>query len=131
MKDISRVAGTVLLAAAVAVGTAAIAGCHGLHPDRQAAVYQSLSQHDMLSVEVSQDRYHGVMTLKGIVGSANSKTQAAQLAEQAAPGYTVNNQLTVHAIGLMGLANPNARPPEVVQMAHPPVADAAKADQQH
>lgn len=119
MKRITRVAGAVLLAASGAWAAGAMAGCHG-HPDRSSAIYEALNQHHMVSVEVFEDQDHGVITLKGVVGSANSKSQAGQLVQQAASGYTVNNQITVDANGLMSLANPNARPPEVEQMAHPP-----------
>lgn len=120
MKGIIQSSGTLILALATLGAAGAMAGCHAQHPDRKAQVYQALSQHEMASVEVYEDRNHGVITLKGIVGSANNKTQASQLVEQAAPGYRVDNQLTVDANGLMGLANPNSRPPEVEQMAHPP-----------
>lgn len=71
-------------------------GCRS-HPDDQAAVYQVLDQHKLASVEVSQDRHSGVITLRGVVGNADSKTQAEQLALQAAPGYTVKNQLQVQS----------------------------------
>lgn len=120
MKGITRFAGTALLSGILLWGTGAIAGCHGQHPDRRNEVYQALSQHHMESVEVFQDQDHGVITLKGIVGSANSKTQAQQVVQQAAPGYKVDNQLTVDASGIMSMANPNAKAPAVEQMAHPP-----------
>jgi hypothetical protein len=133
MKGISRVAVTVLLAGAGACAAGALAGCHGQHPDRRNAIYQALNQHHMDSVEVFQDQDHGVITLKGIVGNAGNKTQAAQLVQQLAPGYTVNNQLTVDTTGLMSMANPNAKPPQLEQMAHAPGSPAnpaAKAERQ-
>lgn len=117
MKGISRIAGSLLLAGATIW---AAGGCHGEHPSREAAVYQALTQHELASVEVFQDRLRGVITLKGIVGSPNSKKQAEQLVEQAAPGYTVNNQLKVDTTGLMGMANPHAKAPELEQLAHAP-----------
>ena len=119
MKGIMQVAGNLLLAVAVVWGAGAMAGCHGQHPDRAGAVYQALNQQHLNSVEVYQNRDRGVITLKGIVGSANGKTQAAQVVQQAAPGYKVDNPLTVDATGIMSMANPNARPPDVEQMAHP------------
>jgi len=119
MKGISRMSGTVLLAAAAGWMAAALGGCQA-HPDYQGAVYQALGQHDMASVEVFENRDRGVITLKGIVGSASGKAQAAQLVEKAAPGYQVDNQLTVDAVGIMSMANPHAAAPQVQQMAHAP-----------
>lgn len=110
---------TVFLATAALVATGVL-GCHASHPDDRAAVYQALNQHDLASVEVSQDRGHGVITLRGIVGNQDSKNRAQQLTQQAAPGYTVQNQLTIDKSGLMSLANPSAKRPDAVEMAHPP-----------
>ena len=110
---------TVLLATAALAATG-FPGCHASHPDDRAAVYQALNQHDLASVEVSQDRGQGVITLRGIVGNQDSKNRAQQLAQQVAPGYTIQNQLTIDTSGLMSLANPNAKRPDVEQMAHPP-----------
>ena len=120
MNGVKKIAESAVLATVVLWATGLMAGCHGQHPDRRNAVYAALNTHKMDNVEVFQDQDHGVITLKGIVGSADSKTQAAQLAGQAAPGYKVDNQLTVDASGLMSLANPNARPPDMEQLAHPP-----------
>lgn len=111
----------VLLATAAVVAATGFLGCHlTSHPDDRAAVYQAMNQHDLASVEISQDRHSGVITLKGIVGSQDGKNRAQQLAQQAAPGYTIQNQITVDSSGLMSLANPNAERPEAVEMAHPP-----------
>jgi len=82
----------------LALGVPAV-GCHFSHPDDQAAVYKVLDQHKLASVEVSQDRFSGVITLRGVVVSAASKDQAEELVRQAAPGYTVKNQLQVQSNG--------------------------------
>jgi len=103
------------------------AGCHSQHPDDSAAVYQALGQHDLASVQINQDRDKGVITLNGIVGDQTRKDRAQQLAEQAAPGYSIRNNLHVDTTGILGEANPNAKPPEVQQMAHPPVGDNGQA----
>lgn len=117
----------VIVASAALVAATGFLGCHSAsHPDDQAAIYQALNQHDLASVQVSEDRGNGVITLKGIVGSNDGKARAEQLAQQAAPGYTIQNQLTVDNTGLMSLANPNAKAPEIEQMAHAPVPDNAK-----
>jgi hypothetical protein len=123
MNGASRTIGNLLLAFAAIFAAALLPGCRSQHPDDKAQVYQVMSQHDLASVEVSQDRSKGVITLRGVVGSPDLKTRAEQLAQQAAPGYTIQNQLTVDQTGIMSMANPNAKAPEVEQMAHPPTGD--------
>jgi len=78
-------------------------GCgHNGHPDDRMAVYNTLDQHDLRSVTVSQDRYSGTITLSGIIGSSDREQKAVQLAQQAAPGYTIVNRLQVDNSGLQG-----------------------------
>ena len=85
-----------LLGAAILMGSAMmIAGCQKNHPDEKSAVTNSLSSNNLGSVDVSQDREKGVMTLKGDVASADAKQQAESLAKQAAPDYTVANEIGV------------------------------------
>ena len=97
------------------------AACHSnAHPDDKQAVYNAMNSHDLASVTVDEDRDKGVIKLSGIVGSADRKDRAQQLAQQSAPGYTIDNQIQVQDTGLMGMADPNANPPQVEQMAHPP-----------
>ena len=87
-----------LLGAAVLLGGAmVIAGCNNnkAHPDEKSAVTNSLNGNNLGSVDVSQDREKGVMTLKGNVASADQKEQAESLAKQAAPDYTVANEIGV------------------------------------
>ncbi|HEY2471780.1 MAG TPA: BON domain-containing protein [Terracidiphilus sp.] len=81
----------------------AYSGC-GLkhHPDDRLAVYNSLDQHDLRSITVSQDRDAGTITLSGIVGADDRKHAAEQLALQAAPGYTIVNRIQVDNAGLQG-----------------------------
>jgi hypothetical protein len=88
---------TVLLA-----GALVIAGCQnwGTHPDVQAAVYKALDSNDFGSVVVSQNRETGVITLTGIVGASNRKPQAEAIAQQAAPGYTIDDKIRVESAGL-------------------------------
>lgn len=107
------------------------AGCHSTHPDDSAAVYKALGQNDLASVQINQDRDNGVITLNGIVGDQARKDHAQQLAQQAAPGYTIRNNIRVDNTGILGEANPNAKPPEVEEMAHPPVADNDQATPKH
>src|SRR5206468_424457 len=47
-----------------------------------------------------QNRRKGEMTLRGIVATNDTKTQALNLAQQAAPGYTIKDQLQVQSAGI-------------------------------
>ena len=87
-----------LLGAAILMGSAmVIAGCnsHKAHPDEKSAVTNSLENNKLGSVNVSQDRDKGVMTLSGNVASAADKDQAESIVKQAAPDYTVANEIGV------------------------------------
>src|SRR5205807_2525036 len=84
-------------AAALLGGTITIAGCHNnaSHADEKDAVNNSLKNNQLSDVSVSQDRDKGVMTLTGNVDSDVKKGQAETLAKQAAPDYTVANEIGV------------------------------------
>jgi hyperosmotically inducible protein len=86
-----------LASAAILAGALAIAGCQNqpAHPDEKSAVTNSLSSNNLSNVSVSQDRDKGVMTLTGDVPSGNAKAQAENLAKQAAPDYTVADEIGV------------------------------------
>jgi len=103
MKHRAAQLGRVALGAVVLVGLMALMGCHGDHPDVKPAIYNALTQHDMASVEVFQDRRKGEITLRGIVGSQDQKTRAESIAEEAAPGYTIKDQIQVQSAGIEGL----------------------------
>lgn len=76
-------------------------GCgRGGHPDDRMAVYNTLDQNDLRSITVSQDRYAGTITLSGIVGSSDRRQTAEQLAQQAAPGYSIVDRIQVDNAGL-------------------------------
>lgn len=81
-------------------------GCQSTHPDDKSAVYAALTQNKLDSVVVAQDREKGVIRLSGIVGNSQSKAQAQAAAQQAAPGYAVQNDIQVQDTGLMQQANP-------------------------
>jgi len=90
--------------AGILVATLAVAGCSRMaHPDEKEAVYQSLSSHDLGSVMVNQNRESGVITLTGIVGDASRKSRAEELAKEAAPGYTITDNIQVVSSGLQGM----------------------------
>ena len=85
-----------LLGAAVLLGGAmVIAGCNKTHPDEKSAVTTSLNTNNLNNVSVSQDQEKGVMTLSGNVDNADAKAQAETLAKQAAPDYTIANEIGV------------------------------------
>jgi hyperosmotically inducible protein len=85
-----------LLGAAVLLGGAMmIAGCNKSHPDEKSAVNNSLNSNNLSVVSVSQDRDKGVMTLSGNVDSDDAKSRAESLARQAAPDYTIANEIGV------------------------------------
>lgn len=86
----SLLAGSILLG-----GAMAIAGCHQSYPDAKGAVNDSLKANNLGAVDVSQDRDKGVMTLKGNVASSSDKQQAETLTKQAAPTYTIADEIGV------------------------------------
>jgi len=86
-----------LLGAAILLGSGmVVTGCQDKnHPDEKGAVTNLLNSNNLGSVDVSQDREKGVMTLKGNVASDDAKQQAESFAKQAAPDYTVANEIGV------------------------------------
>jgi hyperosmotically inducible periplasmic protein len=91
------IAGSVALLA----GALLVAGCNNKaeHPDEKSAVTNSLSTNSLSAVSVSQDREKGVMTLTGNVDTQDQKSQAETLAKQAAPDYTIADQIGVRPPG--------------------------------
>ena len=100
MKRTSTRIALLALAGVALVGLLALVGCQSEHPDVKQAVYNNLNSHDLRSVEVFQDRRKGEITLRGIVASADEKANANQLAQQAAQGYTIKDQLQIQAAGI-------------------------------
>jgi hyperosmotically inducible periplasmic protein len=84
-----------VIAAMLLGGALVVAGCQKSHPDEKSAVDQALKSGNYSSIDVSQDRDKGVITLKGDVANQDDKTRAADLAKQAAPDYTVANEIGV------------------------------------
>src|SRR5579871_3845055 len=86
-----------LFGAALMMGSAmVIAGCQNqTHADEKDAVTNSLKGNDLGSLDVSQDRDKGIMTLKGNVATDADKARAESLTKQAAPDYTVANEVGV------------------------------------
>lgn len=93
----------VFSSAAILAATLVFAGCQSAtHPDEKSAVTNSLNSNNLKAVDVSQDREKGVITLTGNLPSQDLKTQAENLAKQAAPDYTIADEIGV-------------RPPDVSQ----------------
>ena len=73
-----------------------VTGCqHATHPDEKAAVTKTLDGSSLSAVDVSQDREKGVITLTGNLASQDQKNQAESLAKQAAPDYTIADEIGV------------------------------------
>ena len=86
--------------AAVLAGAMIVAGCNKpSHPDEKSAVNDSLKNSNLGQISVSQDRDKGVMTLKGDVASQDMKNQAENIAKQAAPDYTIADEIGVRPPG--------------------------------
>jgi hyperosmotically inducible protein len=62
-------------------------------------VTDSLKNNNLSSVDVSQDRDKGVMKLSGNLDSQELKSQAESVAKQAAPDYTITNEIGVRPPG--------------------------------
>lgn len=86
---------------AILLGALTFAGCHNqpAHPDEKSVVTNSLSSNNLEAVGVSQDREKGVITLTGNVPTFDQKTQAETLAKQAAPDYTIADEIGVRPSG--------------------------------
>ena len=86
---------------AMLAGVLAIAGCQNkpAHPDEKDAVTNALKSSNLGDVNVSQDKEKGVMTLTGDVNSEDQKAQAAATAKQAAPDYTIADEIGVRPQG--------------------------------
>jgi hyperosmotically inducible protein len=82
--------------AALMAGALIFAGCNKpSHPDEKAAVNNALTSANLGVVSVSQDRDKGVITLSGNVDSQDQKSQAETVAKQAAPDYTIADEIGV------------------------------------
>jgi hyperosmotically inducible protein len=86
---------------AILAGALLVSGCNNkpAHPDEKSAVTNAMSSNNLSDVSVSQDQDKGVMTLTGNVASADQKSQAEALAKQAAPDYTIANEIGVRPPG--------------------------------
>jgi hyperosmotically inducible protein len=86
--------------ATILAGAMIVVGCNKpSHPDEKSAVSDSLKNNNLSAVSVSQDRDKGVMTLKGNLDSQDMRNQAESIAKQAAPDYTIADEIGVRPPG--------------------------------
>lgn len=89
-----------LVGATLFFGECLICGCNGTHaarqrPDEVDAVVRALVVNGFGTVNVSQDRTSGVMTLTGNVQSPDRKAYAEQIAHVTASDYAIVNKIGV------------------------------------
>jgi hyperosmotically inducible protein len=73
-------------------------------PAAKENVEQALKQNGFNAVNVDEDRDKGVITLKGDVNNDGQKQRAGQVAQSAAPGKVVANELGVRPEGMESTA---------------------------
>lgn len=84
------------LAAMGLLGWTLLTGCNNKqYGDEKAAVTTALANNGMESIRVTQNRKSGTMTLTGEVKSQAQFAQVTTVAKQAAPDYTVFNDVAV------------------------------------
>src|ERR1700751_4872338 len=71
-------------------------------PDAKPAVENALKAAGYDNINVDQDRDKGVITLKGDVATDDDKAKAAQIAQSAATGMVVANEIGVRPPGDAG-----------------------------
>jgi osmotically-inducible protein OsmY len=64
------------------------------------AVEKALEQADLKDVTVAEDKDKNTITLGGKLHSDNAKQQAGQVAEAAAPGRIVANEISIEPVGV-------------------------------
>jgi len=80
------------------------------HPDVKVYVDTALAHGDLGVVKVSQDRDMGALRLTGEVQSLAQKEKAELVAAQAAPGYTIFNDIWVRSTASGDQANVDFSP---------------------
>lgn len=96
---------SVVLMAVLALG--ALVGCSSQRantPPAKDAVVNALKDKGMNNINVDENRDKGVITLKGDVQSDEQRRQAGDIAQAAAPGRVISNELAVRPQGDEGTA---------------------------
>lgn len=97
--------GSLILAVALSVGV--LVGCSSQRastPPAKDNVVNALKNKGMDNINVDEDRDKGVITLKGDVRSDEQRQQAGEIAQGAAPGRVISNELAVRPAGEEGTA---------------------------
>ncbi len=95
----------VLLSAFLSLGL--LVGCtskRAENPPVKDQVKQALDQKNLGDITVDEDRDKGVITLKGNAKDDATRQQAAEVAQAAAPGRVVANEIAVRPVGEEGTA---------------------------
>lgn len=92
----------VILALGLLAGLSACSKQRANTPSVKENVEQSLDNAGLKDVKVSEDRDKGVVTLDGKVQSPEQKSQAEDIAKQAAGGLVVANQISIQPEGMAG-----------------------------
>jgi hyperosmotically inducible periplasmic protein len=69
-------------------------------PDSKAGIEKALGQANLGSVNVSQDRDKGVITLSGDVLAEADKQKAEEVARSVSPSFVIANQIGVRPVGV-------------------------------
>jgi hypothetical protein len=106
MKRANVLFGSILGIAAFALAVLFSSCQSSAHPNVKTAVYRMLDDNSLSDIVIAEDRDSGVITLNGVVNSPDQKTKAVTVVSQAAPGYTIANQLQVEHAGIVGVVQP-------------------------
>lgn len=96
---------SVVLMAVLALG--ALVGCSSQRantPPAKDNVVNALKNKGMDNINVDENRDKGVITLKGDVRSEDQRREAGEIAQSAAPGRVISNELAVRPAGEEGTA---------------------------
>lgn len=96
---------TVVLLAFLALG--ALIGCTSQRastPPAKDNVKNALNEKGLGDINVDEDRDKGVITLKGDAKDEETRKQAGEIAQAAAPGRVIANELAVRPVGEEGTA---------------------------
>ncbi len=100
----SRLTAAAVAAIILLALTAACSQQRGNTPAYKDQVVNTLKQNGFGDVNVDENRDKGVITLKGDVKDDAAKADAQRLAQQAAPGLVIANELAVRPAGMEGEA---------------------------
>ncbi len=74
-------------------------GCNQNRPSYKENIQNALKQADLTDVSVSEDAAKSTVVLGGTLRSDEDKSRAGQIAQSAAPGETIANEISVQPVG--------------------------------